>query len=137
MDDLFGDDAWGEEVRRTLPLMENGVWKTSLRYSRALFLFFYYLYPQPDWAKEGDDDDGDAGEESEFGFGAQHVLVLIDCHSFMFQGGDENETPFDLSMQFAQMILKRFIREVVTLKIGKRNGVGVLLYQTKQKRGSA
>jgi hypothetical protein len=62
--------------------------------------------------------------------GAQHVLLVIDCHPDMF--GDD--APIDLALQLALVVLKQYIRDTVTLKIGKRNGVGLLLYHAKQNR---
>jgi hypothetical protein len=52
----------------------------------------------------------------------------------MFQ--DASCSPVDLALQLAQDLLQRCIRSTVTLKIGKRNGVGLLLYHTKHNRAS-
>ena len=82
--------------------------------------------------------------------GAQHVILLIDCHSDMFGGshtvnssrttsGDKEEhpeqhdtgSPMYLALQLCQQLLQERIQDTVKLKVGKRNGVGVLLYDTK------
>lgn len=63
--------------------------------------------------------------------GAQHVMLLVDCHADMFCVANGKPRPVDLAMTLAQQLLQQRIRDTVTLKIGKRNGVGVLLYDTK------
>ena len=81
--------------------------------------------------------------------GAQHVIVLIDCHSDMFCGGShttssrssgdkehhheqyDTRSPMHLALQLCQQLLQERIQDTVKLKVGKRNGVGVLLYDTK------
>jgi len=103
------------------------------------------LSGQPDWAKDVEEG-GEGGDESTSGVGgafvgAQHVVLIIDCHYDMFHPNENNDsatttiqTPFDLALQFVQLVLKQAIRDTVTLKIGRRNGVGLLLYNTKQLR---
>jgi hypothetical protein len=55
----------------------------------------------------------------------------------MFRDDESNcSSPVDLALQLAQDLLQRCIRSTVTLKTGKRNGVGLLLYHTKQNRVS-
>jgi hypothetical protein len=100
------------------------------------------LARQPDWVKFGadhkevsqDQDDG----STPMVLGAQHVLLLVDCHADMFssfleesEGGDGVSCPAELALKLAQQLLQQRIRDTVTLKIGKRNGVGVLLFDTK------
>jgi hypothetical protein len=93
----------------------------------------------------GDDDAGNVALVA-----AQHVLILVDCHADMFgqvfqdhDDGDDGEntntptTPFDMALRLAQELLQRCIRTSVTLKTGKRNGVGLLLYHTKPNRTKA
>ena len=84
--------------------------------------------------------------------GAQHVIVLIDCHSDMFCGGShttssrssgdqerhheqyDTRSPMHLALQLCQQLLQERIQDTVKLKVGKRNGVGVLLYDTNRIR---
>eukprot|EP00934_Nitzschia_sp_Nitz4_P005057 Nitzschia sp. Nitz4//scaffold60_size111251//33095//35408//NITZ4_004142-RA/size111251-augustus-gene-0.120-mRNA-1//-1//CDS//3329555549//5047//frame0 len=99
MDDLFGDDAWGEE---------------------------------PDWARlEDAGETSEATDETDVLVGAQHVVLLIDCHKGMFEANEDGSRPIDLALHLAQQLLQRTIRDTVTLKVGKRNGVGLCLYHTK------
>ena len=99
--------------------------------------------------------------------GAQHVLLVVDCHSTMFapfvtsdtsgepslssyaNGGSSSgtssarsrrrgttrpfryDTPMDVSLGIAQQFVRQRIRTVVTHKTGKRDGVGIVLYNTK------
>ena len=52
---------------------------------------------------------------------------------------DENNeaaaTPIDLSIKLIQALLQQTIEQTVIRKTGKRNGIGLLLYNTKSKRG--
>jgi hypothetical protein len=97
-------------------------------------------------------------------FGAQHVVALVDCHPDMFvevpprpkeddEGSDNDNidtvpscskvsknidpaTPFELSLRTMQKLVETIIEETVTRKTGKRDAVGILLYNTKpQKNG--
>ena len=43
MEDLFGDDAWGEEVRRSLPTNKISL-KTSFRYTNMLMIIAFLLF---------------------------------------------------------------------------------------------
>jgi hypothetical protein len=98
---------------------------------------------QPDWVKFGADHEvGQQADQDNDGgapmvLGAQHVLLLVDCHGDMFSSleleeeGDERLCPADLALKLAQQLLQQRIRDTVTLKIGKRNGVGVILFDTK------
>ncbi len=82
-------------------------------------------------------------------FGAQHVIALVDCHPDMFQKGkntakvdgdndEDNETMtgIEMSLKLIQTLLQQTIEQTVIRKTGKRNGVGLLLYNTKTKRDS-
>lgn len=63
---------------------------------------------------------------------AQHVLLLVDCHEDMFATLEDGELcAMDLAMTMGERLLQQRIRDTVTLKIGKRNGVGMLLFGTK------
>jgi hypothetical protein len=115
---------------------------------------------------DNDEDTGDGNaEEDDLNFGAQHVIALVDCHPDMFvevpsrsksEGDDDNDeqdkidsnfssasqkeetaaTPFVLSIQTLQKLVETVIETTVTRKTGKRDGVGILLYNTKpQKKG--
>ena len=120
---------------------------------------------QPDWARDDVDGVGDDnGENGNAIIGAQHVLILLDCHSGMFKSiiakkqvekknddkmdddimvsdlpseEEEEVAPFDMGLSLTLELLQRCIKNVVTLKIGKRNGVGLLLYHTKPNRVKA
>jgi len=105
---------------------------------------------EPDFAKDIIDEQGEDGDQFEFNenyFGAQHVIALVDCHPDMFQKGkikaevDENDnegskpmTGIELSLKLIQTLLQQTIEQTVIRKTGKRNGVGLLLYNTKTKR---
>jgi len=134
--DLFGgEDVWGDEP----------AWART---------------GDPDSRLDGGDEDaGNIGM-----IAAQHVLILVDCHADMFgkvvvqEGNDDDDdsdateadnkkgtvttstttttTPFDMALRLAQDLLQRCIRTSVTLKTGKRNGVGLLLYHTKPSRSN-
>lgn len=83
-------------------------------------------------------------EVNENYFGAQHVIALVDCHPDMFQKGkvagdvdDEGHkrmTGIELSLKLVQTLLQQTIEQTVIRKTGKRNGVGLLLYNTKTTR---
>ena len=45
-----------------------------------------------------------------------------------------DESPVSLALELSLVVLKQFIRDTVTFKIGKRNGIGILLYNTKKDR---
>ena len=114
--DFFGDDVWGEE---------------------------------PEWATESGDGEDVSGEglspdQSVQGgvIGGQHVLMLIDCSSTMFEAFQPTATTtssspksaMDMSLQVAEDLLKTRIRNTITLKTGKRDGVGILLFNTRKHR---
>jgi Ku70/Ku80 N-terminal alpha/beta domain len=120
---------------------------------------------QPDFARDddgnGDPDGSDSNAEGRGeNFGAQHVIALIDCHPDMFVaatnateaagagkpnaarvkdgGGIEGIcTPFDMSLQLIKILMQQTIEQTVIRKTGKRNGVGLFLYNTNptRKRG--
>lgn len=95
---------------------------------------------QPDFAKDGPDQHGEDGdeqyEENENYYGAQHVIALVDCHPDMFQKIDDDDepatTPINLSIKLIQTLLQQTIEQTVIRKTGKRNGVGMLLYNVKR-----
>jgi hypothetical protein len=113
-----------------------------------------YNFDNPD-----NDEDEAVGEgEDDLHFGGQHVIALIDCHPDMFvfvpprlkDEEDVNiedkylkhdkegkaETPFDLSIRTMQKLVETVIEMTVTRKTGKRDGVGILLYNTRpQQKG--
>lgn len=114
--DFFSDDVWGEE---------------------------------PDWVIDseiGDDGAGEGFSSDPLGqggvIGGQHVLMLIDCSPTMFQSFQSNPSlpsrsptsAMDMSLQVVEDILKKRIRNTITLKTGKRDGVGVLLFNTRKHR---
>ncbi len=88
---------------------------------------------KPDWAKSGagDTTTNEDDEEAPVNLGAQHVLMVVDCHQDMFVPVNDDVCSADLALTLAQQLLQQRIRDTVTLKIGKRNGVGVLLFDTK------
>lgn len=84
-------------------------------------------------------------------FGAQHLLILIDCRKEMFQRcirtsddvkhGDINKdddsattTPFDAALRAAQEVMRMKVNHVAMNKSGKRDGVGVMLFNTRRRR---
>jgi hypothetical protein len=101
---------------------------------------------KPDWAKDVEEGEEGAnnGEQEGDGVvvgGAQHVLLLVDCSSEMFVNSASSTTttittttPMDLSLYVAETMLKELIHQTVTRKTGKRDGVGLLLYNTKRRR---
>lgn len=99
---------------------------------------------QPEFAKDEIDQHGEDGdgqyEVNENYYGAQHVIALVDCHPDMFQKGkNDDHEPTDgieLSIKLVQTLLQQTIEQTVIRKTGKRNGVGLLLYNTKTKQDS-
>lgn len=103
---------------------------------------------QPDWFEENDDnDDGNddsreagSGEEAVVPGGTQHILVLLDCAESMFENTmvdpefpEENISAVSFSLSALQQTIRRKIRAVTIQKTGKRDGVGVLLFNTKRR----
>jgi hypothetical protein len=71
--------------------------------------------------------------------GAQHVVCLVDCHADMFdvnRDGDASSS-IDMTLQLIDELLQQRIRTTVTMKTGKRDGVGVILYHTKPSRNKS
>ena len=59
-------------------------------------------------------------------------MLLLDCHMDMFiRRGDDTKSPMDLSLHIARQLIRETIKNTVTLKTGKRNGVGVFFFHTK------
>ncbi|KAG7369125.1 Ku70/Ku80 beta-barrel domain containing protein [Nitzschia inconspicua] len=127
---------------------ESGAWDNDLDFD----------FDSPDNGEDAVDGD----DEDVWNFGAQHVVALVDCHPDMFvpvlprpkeeEDSDDDDgdtkwwssskrqtqpaTPFDLSIQTLQKLVETVIETTVIRKTGKRDGVGILLYNTKpQKRG--
>lgn len=79
-------------------------------------------------------DGDDRGEDLSY-FGAQHVVVLIDCHPSMFVPCIEWEGDTISAMDYALIACEHLCRNrvlhVATSKTGKRDGVGVFLYGTR------
>lgn len=116
---------------------------------------------QPDFARD-DGDNGEGGSENvgNENFGAQHVIALVDCHPDMFAVPDKKEAdrqqivdadcvvvpnhdgdttmtaPFYMSLLLIQTLMQQTIEQTVIRKSGKRNGVGLFLYNTNPKRKS-
>jgi hypothetical protein len=104
---------------------------------------------EPDYAKDADDDDDDLEDISPelvaagSVIGAQHVLMLVDCNRDMFQPCTSSSTttattvkriPMDMTLRAAERIIKERIRTTVTVKTGKRDGFGLILYNTSKRR---
>ena len=69
---------------------------------------------------------------------AHHVLLLIDCASSMFvpvhpdpEFPEERLTSVQFALNTVQDTIRKKIRQVTVHKSGKRDGIGVLLYNTK------
>ena len=114
----------------------------------------------PFWNEEvNDDDEDDEDDNDDIKYnqqvaGAQHILLLIDCNSKMFDkcmaaSSNSNDhdhdrdksnekiiTPFDASLKAAEQLLQCRIQHVATAqgRGGRRDGVGVLLYNTRRRR---
>lgn len=73
-------------------------------------------------------------EDRENAFGAQHVLILIDCRPSMFEQtisiGEDGVfvSPMDVALDVCEKFLRSKVKQVATNKTGKRDGVGILLY---------
>ncbi|KAL7497365.1 hypothetical protein ACHAWT_006377 [Skeletonema menzelii] len=123
---------------------------------------------EPDWFQDPDYDGGDANDDDENnpgsagagGFGAEHILLLIDCHESMFEKyipllddadmddddfADSNNNgptkekklfaPHDVAITAAHRLLRMKIRNIAETRTGKRDGVGILLYGCNTTRG--
>ena len=73
--------------------------------------------------------------------GAQHVVCLVDCHADMFAANGDGDayasSSIDMTLQLIDELLQQRIRTTVTMKTGKRDGVGVILYHTKPNRSKS
>lgn len=132
--------------------------------SRKVYSNLILLFTQPDWFQDPDfdgrdenDDDDDENKSGMGGFGAEHILLLIDCHESMFEkyipllddkeddhinkdmdNNKEKEklfAPMDVAITAAHRLLRMKIRNIAETKTGKRDGVGILLYGCNTKRG--
>eukprot|EP00980_Cylindrotheca_fusiformis_P030410 scaffold24788_cov117-Cylindrotheca_fusiformis.AAC.2 len=89
---------------------------------------------EPDWTKD-DDEEEDGANGGPVLLGAQHVLLLIDCDSDMFRSSSEDDkSAMDLSLQLAKNLLQECIRTTVAQRSGKRNSIGIVLFNTKLER---
>jgi hypothetical protein len=99
---------------------------------------------QPDWLQDdsneaGDGEYNDPGEEEMALPGSQHVLVLLDCRPEMFQQflpgdpkfPDEKYSPMDVALAACENLVRAKVRTMTTLKTGKRDGFGVVFYNTR------
>ena len=86
---------------------------------------------------ENGEQDNQASERASYG--AHHSVVLVDCHPDMFlpSSSKNSSTAMDAALQTVSYLLQDRIRTTMTLKTGKRDGVGVLLYHTKSKKTTA
>lgn len=63
--------------------------------------------------------------------------MLLDCHADMFRTDDEDKpSPMDLSLQVAKKLLQDTVRTTVAQRTGKRNGIGIVLFNTKREISS-
>jgi len=96
--------------------------------------------------QDDDDDDGNGAGAAAGGdlvLGANHCLVLLDCGPSMFKAtlpdpqyggqdsGGELIHPVDWSLMAFEKVARDRIRTTVLHKTGKRDGFGVLLYNTR------
>jgi len=100
------------------------------------------LFKKPDWfannnKDDSEDEDGTNGDASAAA-AAHHVLLLLDCAASMFapvhpdpEFPDERLSSVQFALQTVQDTVRRKIRQVTVHKSGKRDGLGVLLYNTK------
>lgn len=103
---------------------------------------------EPEWLQEQDNENNNEDdEEGGRRMGARHVVVLLDCHSSMWnpcirliQDDDDDETeesqPLQSPMDVALTICERWVRHKVLQvathpRTGKRDGMGILLYGTQ------
>ena len=123
-----------------------------------MFLFLLPFLSQSDLDNDKDTEDDEEVSGAEYG--AQHVLILIDCCPTMFQpcvvvvqsqsqsqsqsqNNDNVEqqntpqltiSPFDAALRAVAQLLKLRVKYVATSKTGKRDGVGVMLFGTKRRK---
>ena len=125
-------------------------------------MIVFILLIQPDWfEKDSNDDDGggdeendDSGEaadgENSNSSGTHHILILMDCDHVMFtttasSGGSNNDdgktiapttsTYMNECLKAIQTVVRNKIRTVTIYKAGKRDGIGIILYNTKFRTG--
>lgn len=88
---------------------------------------------EPEWIK--DDESGEDRAEAVV-HGAQHVMILVDCRHSMFipsiSHQDDKISPMQASLLACEQVLRNKVRNVAVVKTGKRDGVGVLLYGSKE-----
>jgi hypothetical protein len=101
---------------------------------------------QPDWlhddsneSGEGNDEDDELSGDMTFP-GSQHVLVLLDCRREMLQEflpdpeyPEEKCSPMDVALAACEKLVRQKVRTMTTLKTGKRDGFGVVLYNTRSR----
>ena len=119
-------------------------------YNLLVFLQLDYDFDAPENQSDAAVDDG--GFDA---WGAQHIIALVDCHQDMFrpfpassedemdEGNEDSpvkkreapfSTPFQLSMKTVFKLVETVIENTITRKIGKRDGVGILLYNTSPRK---
>jgi hypothetical protein len=59
--------------------------------------------------------------------GAQHAVCLVDCYADMF-AANRDSSSIDVTVQLIDELLQQRIRTTVTMKTGKRDGVGLILH---------
>jgi hypothetical protein len=102
---------------------------------------------EPEWAKENTDVDellshNENENENDLPWlGAQHILILIDCCSTMFEPciewmDDKLISPMDASILACEKLLRNRVLHVATQKTGKRDSVGVILFGGRTYDGS-
>jgi len=106
-------------------------------------VLFSTFCAQPDhWFAndEGGEEEEEPDEDDNFSPGAQHVLVLVDCRPSMLEDflkdpEFENEltSPLATVLKATEQIVRDKVRITTTLKTGKRDGFGVVLYNTRDR----
>ena len=104
-----------------------------------------YFFKKPDWFannnnnEDSEDEDNDANGSAAAAAAAHHVLLLLDCAATMFAPvhpdpefpDGERLSSVQFALQTVQDTVRRKIRQVTVHKSGRRDGLGVLLYNTK------
>ena len=105
---------------------------------------------EPDWANSDNDSENEDSSSSPYYHriaGAQHIIILIDASPIMFRRyiriaemendvSDTNSTaqefdllsPFETALMAAERLVHSRIHTVATTKQGKRDGIGILLF---------
>ncbi|CAJ1954274.1 unnamed protein product [Cylindrotheca closterium] len=93
---------------------------------------------EPDWANDDYQSQGQDGTEGPLDQGAQHVLMLLDCRVDMFRtfGAGNDKSAMDNGLQVAKALLQDTVRTTVSQRTGKRNGIGIVLFNTKRQTSS-